>query len=303
MGGTIATGHMRVAIAAAVLSLVAGNVLAFRSVTNRARPVPIRTVIARFRSHAAIDSPVAAAASGATSTQPIVAAQPAPAAQSATTLGSGLPSAQAPATVGSLSAPTPGVYVYVTSGHEDADAFGGVHHAYPDQTTITVTPAPCGLTMRWDALQQRWDEWTACVTGRQFLVRGERMKHSFYGINDERDYGCSAAGFRPGGEAAGTPVGGHCSGSGDESAWSGQVIGPDTVMVGGQAVPAIHVLIQEQVTGDTDGIRRSDNWFALDSALLLKRVASVDGTSGSPVGRVHYTETVTLHLTSLTPSR
>ena len=94
-----------------------------------------------------------------------------------------------------------------------------------------------------------------------------------------------------------------CAGSGDTALWSGHVVGPETVTVAGQAIPALHVAMQEHVTGDTTGTRRSDNWFALDSGLLLERIASVVGDSSTAVGRAHYTETVTLDLLSLTPQQ
>jgi hypothetical protein len=83
--------------------------------------------------------------------------------------------------------------------------------------------------------------------------------------------------------------------------WSGQVVGSDTITIAGVAVPAIHVIVEETVSGATSGVRRSDNWFAADSALLLRRVASVEGDSSTAAGRVHYSERVTLQLTSLTP--
>jgi hypothetical protein len=291
----------RLVVLACVAALLIGDVAAFRVVSNRARPVALSKVVARFRAKAAAsvsvadgDAPLTAAA------QPVVA--PAAAApQALAARATDVPKVVAPA-LKALAAPTAGVYVYATSGHEDTDALGGVHHDYPDRTTITITSTACGVDMRWDALEQRWDQWSLCMAGQQVLTTAEVMKHAFYGVDDQRTYSCTGATLRPT-PAIGTPVTGRCMGSGDTSLWSGHVVGPETITVAGQAVPALHVSMEERVSGDTTGLRRSDNWFALDSALLLKRTATVDGTSGSPVGRVHYTETVTMLLTSLTPNQ
>jgi hypothetical protein len=300
MGGTIASRRARLAIGVIVVALVIGDGLALRSVLNRARPVPITQVLARYRSHTQPSS-----AAPETTVAPVAAASTAPTAAptTATRVAHSAPPVAPAAGETALSAPAPGVYVYATSGHEDTDAAGGVHHAYPDQTTITVTPQGCGFTMRWDALQQRWDEWTACVAGRQLQVQVERMKHAFYGINDERAYSCTDARLRPGAEAAGTPVGGRCDGSNDVGYWSGQVVGHESVMIGGVAVPAIHVVVNEHMTGGTVGDRHSDNWFAENSALLLKRVSMVTGESETSVGKVHYREQVSMVLLSLTPQQ
>jgi hypothetical protein len=314
MGGTDLPRRVRVvrrvrwAATAAALGLLVADVLAFRSVVNRPRPVAMSTVIARYRDKV---SPAAAAAPSVVASAP---ATPAPgtAVTAAvpgvrvtpmhTTTGTGAAVGTA-APIATLVAPASGVYVYNTSGHEETDAVGGAGHAYPAQTTITVTPSPCGYTMRWDAIEQRWDEWGACVSGRQVLVQSERMKHAFYGVNDTRQYACTGATFRPASDAAGTPVAGRCAGSGDNAAWSGQVAGHDTIMVAGAAVKTVHVVIEERVTGDTNGMRHSDNWFAEDSALLVRRVATVEGDSQTAAGKAHYTESVTLELTSLTPAQ
>lgn len=309
MGGT-SRRAVRAALAVAIVLLLAGDVVAFHEAGNHATPVSVAAVIKKFRAQAAAEalhpavaapnqivngtpSPIAVAAApaGSTSTAPTAAARRTATAPTAT------------AALRGLAAPSPGVYLYATDGHEDASALGGAHHQYPDTTTITVTATGCGYSMRWDALQERYDQWSVCVSGRQLLVQTVEMKHSFYGQNDVRDYTCAPlATFRPGAETAGTAVTGECKGSGDDSMWSGHVVGIEPVVVGGQAVNALHVTMREQLNGATSGTRQSDNWFAIDSGLLVKRVASVDGDSSSAVGRVHYTESVTLVLKSLTPS-
>jgi hypothetical protein len=48
--------------------------------------------------------------------------------------------------------PSPGVYVYATTGSESVDALAGTDHDYPAETTITVLRAGCGVVLRWVAL-------------------------------------------------------------------------------------------------------------------------------------------------------
>jgi hypothetical protein len=281
----------------AVLALFVSDALAFRTISNRARPVSLATVVARFREQsAAIPTPVSIP-----TTTPVAAVLPTTPAAATTRPTAVRPASTAKAPVVGLIAPAAGVYVYATSGGETTNAVGGAHHEYPAETTITVTATPCGFAMRWDGLQQRWDEWNACVTGHSLVVTDERMKHAFYGVNDERQYECSNAILRPGSDATGTPVSGRCARSGSVGEWSGGVVGPDTINVAGKPVAAIHIRLQELMSGDTQGVRRSEDWFEVGSGLLLRRLVTVEGDSSTAAGRVHYSESVTLQLASLVP--
>jgi hypothetical protein len=309
IGGFTARRAGRNTLAVAAMALLLTDLAAFRSVANHARPVSLSHVVARFRKSAdatssralapAAQPPLASSSSSSSST-----AAPAGAVLASVASKPGAASTNAAAAgVRPLAAPAPGVYLYRTTGHEETNAVGGAHHSYPAQTTITVTPSPCGFTMRWDALEQRFDQWSMCTSGRQLPVITEVMKHAFYGVNDQRTYQCQQAAFRPGPEVPNTPITGRCAGSGDSAVWSGKVVGLETVTVAGKAVAAIHVVMDEHVSGATDGTRHSENWFAIDSGLLLKRIASVVGDSSTAVGRAHYTEAVTLDLVSMTPQQ
>jgi hypothetical protein len=195
------------------------------------------------------------------------------------------------------------VYRYRTVGREDTNAVGGAGHSYPDVTTLTVTADPCGFTMRWDGLEQRWDSWTVCVTHRELHVVSETFKHSFFGVSDQRTYACTRAQLRPGPEASGTRIGGRCEGAGDTAVWTGQVVGVDELRIDGALVPALHTRIVEHLSGNTDGDRSWDDWWMIDTGLLLRRRWSVVGDSSTVFGGAHYTETVALDLLSQTPAR
>ena len=79
-----------------------------------------------------------------------------------------------------------GVYLYATKGGESIDALGGAHHRYPATTSITAVGAPCGLKLRWDALQGRSTTWTLCTTRAGVELGTEEVVHTFFGEPDRR---------------------------------------------------------------------------------------------------------------------
>lgn len=75
----------------------------------------------------------------------------------------------------------PGVYVYDTVGFESIDALSGVTHEYPTETAITVTGAGCGVLLRWDALEERREEWRLCATPDGVVLQPESLQyHEFF---------------------------------------------------------------------------------------------------------------------------
>ena len=58
-----------------------------------------------------------------------------------------------------------GLYLYATTGFETTDALAGSRHEYPAQTYMTIQPGGCGTQVRWQALDQRWDEYDFCPDG------------------------------------------------------------------------------------------------------------------------------------------
>src|SRR6516162_346821 len=96
----------------------------------------------------------------------------------------------APTAAAAIQLPAPGVYHYATTGQEHIDALGGTSHTYPATTTITITPAGCGVQTRWDALQERWMSRQLCL-GTGGIVTGAYTDfHRFYGQDDRADWTC-----------------------------------------------------------------------------------------------------------------
>ncbi len=76
-----------------------------------------------------------------------------------------------------------GLYLYATDGFESTDALVGSRHDYPAQTYITIQPGGCGTLVRWQALEERWDEWDFCADGS---LAGWQGYHEWFGSGTSR---------------------------------------------------------------------------------------------------------------------
>lgn len=80
-------------------------------------------------------------------------------------------------------------------------------------------------------------------------------------------------------------------------------VGVEEIVVGGDAVPALHYRMERTLTGDQRGTETTEHWYAPDDAMLLRITHDIAVASPSPVGDVDYTEVGELTLTSRTPQR
>lgn len=204
--------------------------------------------------------------------------------------------------------PTPspvpvGVYVYATDGYEKTDALTGVTHRYPRRSTITVTGDPCGVRMRWDVLKGRSTTWTFCIDGDRWVMTKQDERHTFFGVTEATTYLCSDVPFRTPDDRPGPRYSVTCqtpSVTERERQW---VVGRETVRVGTERVPAVHVRQTSTFRGDTGGASTYDIWLDRESGVPVRIVMTSRTSNSSPVGTVHYEEDVTLRLTSLEPRR
>ncbi len=94
----------------------------------------------------------------------------------------------------------------------------------------------------------------------------------------------------------------HQSGSGVRV--DGVVIGPSHVTVGTQSVPAIHTRFTMHFSGSEQGVSPTDVWMSPEGGLILRQHETVSVAEGStPLGSVHYSETMDITLRSLVPKR
>jgi hypothetical protein len=203
----------------------------------------------------------------------------------------------------STTLPPPGVYRYRTAGEESIDVLGGAHHAYPPETTITITPQGCGVHLRWDVLKERRDEWRLCVTPAGIVEPWALQYHEFFKQPDPEALVCPAdtlllpAAPRPG--AAWNVM---CTLAGDDEPQRFAVIGREALTVGSTQVTTIHVRQSVESGGNLFEHTINDWWLAPDG-LPVRGVETKTSRSSSPIGPVTYREQYRLDLESLLPLR
>jgi hypothetical protein len=209
--------------------------------------------------------------------------------------------------------PSPGVYTYTTTGSESASAPGlPVNGAgYPATTTLTVFSDACGQDWRWQPLTNRYEDLVVCRSSSGALMLDSRFDaEEFYGVTDRRNFACTPGStWLPAGARPGDAVSGTCTNAGNKNSggmsisYSGEVVGTDTLVVGGVPVPAVHFALHEAVTGDTLGSGSVSLWLDGTDGLILKESRTETTRSDSAVGWVPSTETFSLSLASLTPKQ
>lgn len=200
--------------------------------------------------------------------------------------------------------PAEGVYLYDTTGFEEIDALGGSRHDYPAQTSIVHRREGCGSTETWQPFQDRRDVRQLCAEPGRHRLDFFDATRSFFGQTDTRrlqcDEGASAfvAGARPG-----DVFEFRCVQEGADAANRLEILGVETVVVGGQSVEAVHSRATSEVTGGASGSSQIESWVHPETGLTLKRISVLDGSEDGPGGKVSYHEEYTLVLQSLEPRR
>jgi hypothetical protein len=209
--------------------------------------------------------------------------------------------------------PALGVYTYSTSGSESASAPGLLTSAagYPSTTTLTVFSDACGQDWRWQPLSNRYEDFVVCRSSDGALMLDSRQDdEEFYGVTDRRDYTCAAGSvFLPAEDSVGESLSGTCVNGGNKNsgrmtiAYTGKVIGVDTLLIGGVEVPTEELSIDETFSGDTLGTGTVSMWLDKSDGLILKESRTEKTKSDSAVGWVPSSESFSLLLDSLTPKR
>lgn len=199
--------------------------------------------------------------------------------------------------------PRPGVYLYATSGSESVDLLGGATHAYPPRTTLTVTPAGCGVHLRWDLLAERREEWDLCVTpdGIEYQTMSSQY-HEFFGQGEENLVECDrAVVLVPVEPIEGTVTEPRCTIRGESWSPRWELIGRDTRLVGGSEVDTVHLRL---TVDDSDGFLEATtiDWWLDEHGLPVEMRGSEDSTADSgAVGVLRYVETYQAALVSAEP--
>ena len=211
---------------------------------------------------------------------------------------------QPPAAIGqpSVSRPLDGVYTYRTSGGGRTNALGGARHDYPAQVPVTVVHTDCGFTVRWQPLQERWDEWDFCLDGQSLRMNRISTYHEFFRRGLRQDFECGGTDVL-GRRDVGARWEWSCRSGNAAVAATAVVVGQETLDVGGMSVDVLRVLNEATFTGANEGSQRFEWWLALETGLPLKMVRSVRTRSESPFGKVDYAEDAESVAESLAPQR
>lgn len=287
-----------IGIGVALIVLVATAVIVrYTILRDQARVVAVDDVLESFRS--AVDASSSTAPPPDTTVATTAPGTTTPSDHPATTTST------EPEPIPVATTPEPGVYRYRTTGEESVDILGGATHHYPDETTITVLPDGCGVHLRWDALQERREEWRLCATedGIELQPHGFKYQEFFSQANPE-DIVCDGVALIVPVDRGARPVTELDCMLGDDPwfpVW--EVLGWEERQVGQTTVDVVHVrMTVDDPEAEYWEVTTIDWWLA-SNGLPVAAEATKRSRSPSPIGGVVYEEEFTLDLVSLTPLR
>jgi hypothetical protein len=199
--------------------------------------------------------------------------------------------------------PAQGVYAYATTGSEEVDVLGGSSHTYPDTTYVTLRHSACGFDVRWQPLEERWDDTSLCASDGRTEIRRYTMYHEFFQRGVEERFDCEPGAMRvfDRSAAAGATWMGRCEGEQSRIDMAVRVVGAETLDVGGTPVQAVRMHYDGRMSGANNGTQVQERWIDPRTALLLRMTSVVEGVVTSPLGQSNYAERYELRLTSLQP--
>lgn len=208
--------------------------------------------------------------------------------------------------------PAAGLYRYTGSGRE--------HTSFPELSedqgpampaTVTLKPDGCWV-FRIDYNTHHWQEWTMCTVGGQLTEQtGSTFSRRNIGgldIDNTSTFVCTppvVVVAAPDQDGSVRPR--SCVGSGslikDPSTAAGTmtVVGHETIDVGGQAIPTVHVRDDLSYSGAQSGSEKSDNWYDVRTGLPVRNSHDITVITTTPFGEITYTETSTFTLQTPSP--
>ena len=200
--------------------------------------------------------------------------------------------------------PEVGVYVYATEGGEEVDALGGTRHDYPPETTITVATTECGVQLRWDALEERYEQWELCAAGGTLSLPGYVSFHRFFGQPDLQRYVCDAGSEAlPAEVVAGATWQVTCTSASLVETTTYEVLAVADLDAGGEVVEAVHLRTVVELSGGVEGASEGELWLAREGGLPLRWRETTTTVSPSAIGPVRYEESFAIEIVSLAPQR
>jgi len=200
--------------------------------------------------------------------------------------------------------PPTGVYQYRTSGGEQL-SIAGISRSFPATSEMIVTEAGCA-TMKWEPLVQHMEGLVECPQRDGALeIRSALSYEEIAGTQTTSVIHCPPRMyFVPPHWFVGERWQSTCHSAGENVVFSGRVMGPSSVDVGGNEVPALHVRLTLFFSGAESGTNPNDYWLSLQNGLVLRQRETVDvSQKAGPLGSVRYTEQMAITLASVAPIR
>lgn len=199
--------------------------------------------------------------------------------------------------------PAPGVYRYRTDGFEKIDIFGGSRHDYPAETTMIVRPDVCGVRVRWQPLNDRWEERFQCVGRRGINVLGITNFRKFFGQAQVVGGGCDENALWAPATAAGDSWTAKCANpQGYAIELTAMEVGEEVLAVGDRNQPVVRIDAVWTITGEGRSSTTTRSiWLVRASGLIVRMQSKTDSQVAGPTGAGEYHEEFQLDLLSLTP--
>jgi hypothetical protein len=196
--------------------------------------------------------------------------------------------------------PSPGVYTYATNGGEGLSLLG-VQRSFPPDSSMVVTDGTCAK-VSWVPIEQHTEDTTVCpAAAGSYDVPQLVTDESIAGSTTTSSISCPATAYLlPPGATTGERWSATCALASptEKVGLVGQVVGPATLDVRGQAVGVEHVRITLTFKGAQQGTNPTDYWIVPSSGLIVREKEVVDVTSGG----VRYNESMKTALRSLQPA-
>lgn len=193
--------------------------------------------------------------------------------------------------------PEPGVYRYATRGWEEVDVPGG-RRRFPGETTQTVVRTECGYRVRWDPLEERWDENSLCVRDGMPQPMEFRTYRSFFGRSVQQHFEC-----RPEPPPKGAAWATRCKSQDTTMRTVARPLDTRAMTVDGERIEVTGLQVDSRLRGANEGERSAVTWHARRGAVLVHTEVSAQLEVEGPFGPVDYREQYTLHLASQQPHR
>lgn len=200
--------------------------------------------------------------------------------------------------------PTPGVYLYATTGNESISALGGQTNTYPATTTLTVIDTPCGVDTRWEILTNRSDLEHHCRDARGTWTKdSSETSDRFFNQTQVDVATCEHVVELVASPQPGTSKTGRCTSGSSFFDVTYTVVGTESITIGGTKVAAVHLRITSTQGGERKGGGTKDQWVQAGTNLVLRSRVHDNVRSPSPVGEVTYKQDYEITMKSLTPKR